>query len=711
MFVSEVLEDFDSLLDKALMETEVEILTVKCGAFGPPGSGKSHFLAMIQSGKKRPKSRRKSTALAKGAKQILEMDEKLFQMYRTQGESKVNWCVTDNKKITHLVAGALYYGQKQQIFLPSNENQNASKTRKEILKRMKQFIGKKRRRRNLNGMRLIYLVDTGGQPQFQEIMPIFVRNSSMTFLVHKLTESLDDRPSFDYEIGGVKYFVPDEMLVTNREYLKQSLHTISSCTFSRNISCRVRGGIPKPHFAIIGMFKDQCNDQKLAEKNEAVNNCIKPFTESKNCIALTPSRNIDSPVFAIDGSESGWFDNDNVIDDLHISIEKFTDELKMNIPLRWFLFLNLLKEHPDPLIPKEHAKFLSLQQCYEIAKKENIMMDEKDVDEALLLFDELNLILYFPEALHDVVFCLPKFLYNKISEIIVQSFDCLVPQSGLTRQERKEFRETGIFPKCMLEKVKTLAEGFDEATFKIDNLLVLLEKLCIIARVGPDRFLIPCVLALQRREHDSKFLDEMESYMVELGVKPLLITFLEGYSPRGLFCASVAHLAKLPNWIVESPSCQLERKRNLIEFELRELVQSEREVQRAAPLGRVVITDMVSHIQVYSTCEKEHLCDIRQAIYGALCYAANCLSYSLTVNVGFTCTVDCGVSEKHGTAVTFNSKTQRWSSRCVKNSTKRAKPLTAEQEVWFTSDGRLCTIINMTLINPPQLVLYAWSSV
>ena len=282
----------------------------------------------------------------------------------------------------------------------------------------------------------------------------------------------------------------------------------------------------------------------------------------------------------------------------------------------------------------EKIPFLSLNECYEIAEREDIMMDKNDVDEALVLFDALNLILYFPNILYDVVFCSPEFLFNKVSEIIAQSFDCDA-SSGLSRQERLEFHKTGIFTRDQLMRVKSLNSGFDEATFKIDDLLYLLMKLCIIAEVSPNRFFIPCVLALQRKEHNSQLLIEICSYMNELGIEPLVISFPDGYSPRGLFCASVAHLAKLSNWIVESAQCRLERKRNLIEFELREHTKGDSEVQRAAPLGRVVIMDMVSHIEVYSTCETEHLCDIRRAIYGTLWYAAQSLLYSMEVNVGF----------------------------------------------------------------------------
>ena len=567
----------------------------------------------------------------------------------------------------------------------SQQKRQMSAIRKEIKKHLKTLSKRKGKPKCLHKMKLLYIVDTGGQSQFQEIMPIFVRNSSMTLLVHKLNESLDDCPRFDYEISGVRYSVPDEMLVTNREYLEQSLRTICSCVFSRNISRRASRAIPKPHFAIVGMFKDQCSDVMLQEKHKAVNECIKPFTQSKKCTALTPSRHINNPVFAIDGSAQGWASNGDVIDDLHAHIERVTEGLGVKIPIRWFLFLNLLKDH------SRRSPFLSLNECYEIAERQDIMMDENDVNEVLVLFDELNLILYFPNILRDVVFCSPEFLFNKVSEIIAQSFDCRDASSGLSRQERLEFHETGIFTRDLLERVRSLNKGFDEATFKIDDLLYLLVKLCIIAEVSPNCFFIPCVLAVQRKEHNSQLLTEIRLHMQELGIEPLVISFPYGYSPRGLFCASVAHLAKLSNWIVESAQCRLERKRNLIEFELSEHTMGDSEVQRAAPLGRVVIMDMTSHIEVYSTCETEHLCDIRRAIYGALWYAAESLSYSprdMEVNVGFVCHIECGVSERHGTAVIFSQKTQRWLSKCIRNSSKRGRQLTPQQMVWFTSESK-----------------------
>lgn len=703
-------EIFHTRLDRALREGYVEIYTAKCGVSGPPGTGKSHFRALISS-KDRPTCRQ-STALATEADQIIptacvthDFEEEMIEFHRNKSKSGVKWLIVSSKKLSQLIAKTIHNQNKggrnstaESSIVASEMNlprQTMSAIRKKIKRNLKTLSKCKRKPKCLNKMKLLLLVDTGGQSQFQEIMPIFVRNSSVTLLVHKLNESLDDCPRFDYEINSVRYSVPEEMLVTNREYLEQSLRTICSCTFSRNISSRASAVIPKPHFAIIGMFKDQCSERMLKEKNAAVNECIRPFTQSRRCVPLTPSRYVDNPVFAIDGSEQGWTKNSEAIEDLHTHIERVTEGLGVKIPIRWFLFLHWLKEQA------KKKSFLSLKECYEDAAREDLMMDKEDVDKALVLFDELNLILYFSDLLHDVVFCSPEFLFNKVSEIIAQSFDCAETTNGLTRRERREFHSTGIFTRHLLERVRSLRSGFNQEIFNIDHLLGLLKKLCIIAEISHNQFFIPCVLPLQRKRDDSVLLFEIQQSMCGIGIKPLVISFPDGYSPRGLFCASIAHLAFLSNWIVESPSCKLERKRNLIEFELREHTRNDSEVQCAAPLGRIIITDMVSHIEVYSTCNQEHLCDIRRDIYGALWHASKSLSYSpkdMQVNVGFSCEINCGICEPHGTAVSFNQKTRRWSSKCIKNSSKRARELTHQQMPWFASESKLLLLCGLIIL-------------
>ena len=611
--------------------------------------------------------------------------------------SKVKWYVTNNKKLDVLVAKTLYKQKMPNSSVVIQERPVSSKSlRGRVLNHLRKLIQKNpkvSRLKCLKGIRLIYIVDTGGQPQFQEIMPMFVRSSSIHFLVHKLNEPLDECPLFDYEIDGKKYTIPEKMLVSNKTYIEQSLRTISSCVFVRNSERYTCGSIPKPQFAVIGMFKDKCSDTAALDKKlREVNDCIQPYIESKKCEVFTPSRHNEKPVFSIDGSEEGWSSNGKVIDDLHTNIENFTKSVKIQIPVRWFLFLNLLKEQP------KHRPFLSIKECEDMAKKEDIMMNDKDVVEALKLFDELNLVLYFSKILPDVVFISPAFLLNKVSEIIVQSFDCATPNTGISREDRVRFRTTGIFERSMLQKIESLQKGFDRGKgFSQDDLFNLLKQLCIIADIEDNqRFFIPCVLELEEISFNSQFLQAAIDHMQRINeVEPLIISFPDGYSPRGLFCASIAFLAKLPNWAIESSFSSLTRKRNLVEFEVSEYKQDEvSECKQydisVVPLGNVVIVDRMSCIEVYTTCDRKFLCTIRRNINEALWYAATkCLAYSpenIKVGIGFSCNIDCGKPKPHGTGVQ-DKDDPNWSMKCLKNLNKRAVRLNNKQLPWFIVDS------------------------
>lgn len=44
----------------------------------------------------------------------------------------------------------------------------------------------------------LYMIDTGGQPEFIKIMPSLIHSSDFTILVLNLEQSLDERPHIDY---------------------------------------------------------------------------------------------------------------------------------------------------------------------------------------------------------------------------------------------------------------------------------------------------------------------------------------------------------------------------------------------------------------------------------------------------------------------------------------------------------------------------------
>ena len=47
---------------------------------------------------------------------------------------------------------------------------------------------------------LVLTIDSGGQPHFMDVAPLFLRNSSLFLITMKLNERLDSKPKFNYFI-------------------------------------------------------------------------------------------------------------------------------------------------------------------------------------------------------------------------------------------------------------------------------------------------------------------------------------------------------------------------------------------------------------------------------------------------------------------------------------------------------------------------------
>ena len=66
----------------------------------------------------------------------------------------------------------------------------------------------------------IHFIDSGGRPQFHEVLPAFIRNTTATIFVMKLSERLDEHPMIEYydrnrELCGKSYshaLINDQML-------------------------------------------------------------------------------------------------------------------------------------------------------------------------------------------------------------------------------------------------------------------------------------------------------------------------------------------------------------------------------------------------------------------------------------------------------------------------------------------------------------------
>ena len=657
----------DEIVDKIIEEKEVSFYVLKCGVSGPPETGKSHFRALMLN-KRRPRYRQ-STAVA------AEVDQVTYDLV-TEDVMKTTshkWQRVGTKGKVELIARTICNELKHSKGMRYDYQQSSSKSMvQKVKKELKKIIGTGGKKRiTFNGLHLVHFNDVGGQPQFQEILPNFVR-CDFNILVHNLSQGLDTVPKFSYMYKGQSFTVPMQMEATNMDIMEQTARSICS-----NMSSCVES---KPHIAIVGMFKDEYDPDSdtyrdmLQYKSKHIKKQLEPYIGPSvlgKSELVTFSR--EQLIFAVDGSVDGWGENDDVIVQLKQSIHNCTDKWSIKMPLKYVLFLEDLIEFAENC----KLSHLPRMQCISIASKSKT--NECQVDEALKQFDDLNLIFYRQEILPNIVFVKPSCLYQKTTTLIVQSFQC---EGHEMNEDHLHFQRTGNFTSDLIRKC---LEFSDENNFGQEHFLQLLQGLFIIAKVSDKEYFMPCVLPLAdpKLEDFQRRIKEIKDYMEKGDIEgPLQINFLHKTSPRGLFCALVVALTKDLQWTTLG---QHFRYRNLIEFNL-SLHESR--------IGEVVIYDRKSHLDVYTSCDRKYCSYIRQAIHTALRLAIENMKYNFNeVDYdGLPCYISPMCEGKHSTQVVDKRK-----ERCSVNLKKHPVPFTKKRSVWFVdtfdTQGEYCYII------------------
>ena len=114
-----------------------------------------------------------------------------------------------------------------------------------------------------------YMIDSGGQPQFQEVMPVFLNGASDFVYVFKAHESLNDRPMIAYfDDSGKLVCKPHPSFQTNEETLKQCTCTIHSFTAKNK-------NVPPPRMLLMATHRDMVVEESLPGVLDSLHNRLR----------------------------------------------------------------------------------------------------------------------------------------------------------------------------------------------------------------------------------------------------------------------------------------------------------------------------------------------------------------------------------------------------------------------------------------------------
>ena len=392
----------------------------------------------------------------------------------------------------------------------------------DIMQRLPKVSGSTR----LFRTRLLLISDSGGQPNYLDVFPLFVRNKCLALFTLKLNELLHAIPQFSYCIQGHPISMADTMLQYSYWQLLESLaKSMSSFLPSLSPSSDCHGNA---HFAVIGTFadrKDECVSESLEDKNTILAQSLKAYER----LRINYKGKAILPINAITSNKK---QRRQYMMELRRQISK-SPSVEVTIKLRWFgFYLSLLS-----LSKAKKRVVLSLQECLYISR--SLDMDEQETRKAITFFHNLNLILHYQtKALDSFVIVDLKPILDLVSLLIGVSFineDELHDLFGidLPAGVREHFQQHGCFDRQTLHECFQFPDRLNAEAFI--NLLAEVKAVAIIEK--SNEFFMPCVLRYASKEEECNRMKGQIScpWVIRLrtkhGSQYLYIPLPPGFSP------------------------------------------------------------------------------------------------------------------------------------------------------------------------------------
>ena len=512
----------------------------------------------------------------------------------------------------------------------------------------------------------MHFIDTGGQPQFLEILPAFIRNISLLLLLVKLSEEFSDTPTVEYFSPDGKSYELGVFPLSNEQLLLQaaqlSLFHQSQISLPHNIIEKEQS---QPNMVVVGTFADQeskCKETR-SEKNSQLKKLFEPFQKQ-----LLP-RSASEIIFPVNAKSAGQGKNeDPVASELRRVIQKLAPRLRMRFPLLWYFLEMELR--------RLGMKIVTKSECWEIAKK--LGFESKEALEAALLYlHEANLFLYYPDVLSNTIFVDPQAVLSNITQLYEHHIKLEdAPESEVVGDDLR-YRDQALFTVSALISLDT---NYSKAAFPNEDLIVLLQSRLIVSEMpffinDETAYFMPSLLPA---------LNEGDIIRPETtAASPLIISFQEGWAPTGLFCALVVSLlsckSKLP-WKISE----------LVSGNMSKLYKNDLEFSIGCNPGSITLVNTMKQFELHPSSEL--LSDLLPLIWQTIDRNLKeaCLKYSYKVSHRFAFKCNCRILPSHTALISLENSTVQ----CSQDPDK-VEPLSSKQKLWvlFQSDYGMQTFI------------------
>ena len=377
---------------------------------------------------------------------------------------------------------------------------------------------------NLKKSSSIYIWDTGGQLEFQEILSILLSGPSIVIFVLKTNCPMNERPTIDYRknnrvINSYKTITPNEALL-------QTLASIDAMQ-KQDVNTKV----PDCQVLIVGTHIDclKGNEEEKQKEISCINEGLDKLLCDHGFASLVKYNSTAKKAVMYTVNNESQIDTEfqclrETITDILNKVSLFNIRYR----IKDLLFcLNLNK--------KGQKTVLGYDEFVTMAKEFGIHNDDEIENLLNFLHNKVGVIRYYNVKGDKFIICQPHVLFSIVTNVIVETF---VDSNCYSPTDRTNLMEKGVITaKTLLEILKKEMKIMKSSSeFNPNRFLELLKFLRIVVSYKDDNNDEMCFLptALNHAAED----EEDQIYSGET----LYIAFACKYCPKGLFIVLIAHL-------------------------------------------------------------------------------------------------------------------------------------------------------------------------
>ena len=377
---------------------------------------------------------------------------------------------------------------------------------------------------------ILYIIDSGGQPECHEILPLLLDGHVLGLIFLDLTKQLGDKHPVLFRTGKTTAYNEKPLSdFTTGEVIQRILTSVSSLQSDRHKSLAL----------FVGTYLDKATQCQVLDLDRAVQSAFKVFIDENIVCPVGVEGDLIKYIETLDNASSDQSDIERLRTLILSIINKrfrFRHDQEIGVPTGWMLLHLILRDK------YQEKGWCTMAEC--IATAASCGITENELPLVLkYIHKNYGTILYYPGVLNDTVICDPDVILSPLKS----AFEFVFAYEFVTQiTVAKHIRNTGEISQDDLEFC--FREG--RVSLPTPDVIELFKHCHILCETGSQEFFMPCLLrtdnSIIKEANDPQSLALLDPAPILFVPKSIKVKNCA--TPLGVFSALVVEMSADGKW-------------------------------------------------------------------------------------------------------------------------------------------------------------------